>query len=36
MKKDLLSIKDLSLDDINDIFKLAQRLKKDKRSSLKL
>jgi len=35
MKKDLLSIKDLSLDDINDIFKLAQRLKKDKKKFAK-
>ena len=31
MKKDLLSIKDLSLSDINDIFKLTQRLKKNKK-----
>ncbi len=35
MKKDLLSIQDLSLADINDIFKLAQRLKKDKKKFAK-
>ena len=35
MKKDLLSIKDLSLADINDIFKLACHLKKNKKKFAK-